>query len=137
MNSFNATGNLGSAAEFRAFPSGGGVASFSLAVSAGYGDKKTTLWLRCNIFGKRAEGGLIPLLVKGQQVAVTGELSENKWVDQSGIEKKSLELRVNDIDLIGGKSGQAPQQQPASPQAGQGYGLPEGHDDDMSDSIPF
>jgi len=132
MNNFNATGNIGRDAVFRAFTNGGGVASFSLAVSSGYGERESTLWVRCNIFGKRAESGLIQYLVKGQQVAVSGELSENSYKAQDGTDRKSLDLNVNSVDLIGGKK----EPKPASPSSGQDYGANQG-DDYLDSSIPF
>ncbi|MNR04020.1 Single-stranded DNA-binding protein [compost metagenome] len=74
------------------------------------------MWLDCAIFGKQAESRLGDYLVKGQQVAVSGELGTR---EHEG--KVYLTLRVNSIDLVGGKkeggvSSQAPQQsQQAAP----------------------
>lgn len=149
MNLLVITGRVGSDAVFRAFPNGGGVLSFSVATNSGYGDKEKTLWLRANIFGKRAEGGLAQYLVKGQEVALSGELSENEYNDKNtGETKKSLEINVQNVELIGGRpqgqdqtsrpQGQTStpssggQPQPASPQAGPDYG----GGGDMED-IPF
>jgi len=89
MNNWNFTGDA--------------VVSFSVAVDFGYGEKKGALWPKCTIFGKRGEA-VAPYLKKGQQVAVSGELSESKWTNKEGVEQKSLELRVNDVTLVGGKS---------------------------------
>ena len=105
MNIFTCTGNLGKDAELRYTSSGTAVAGFSLAVKAGYGDKQSTLWLNCSIWGKRAESGLIQHLTKGQQVVVSGELSEREWQGNDGTTRKSLELKVNEITLVGGKAG--------------------------------
>lgn len=118
MNIFTATGRLGNDAEVRYIPSGAGICSFSLAVDSGFGDRKTTLWLRCNIWGKQAEGQLPQYLLKGKQVAVSGELSEREWTGKDGEPRKSLELRVASIDLIGsrGDSAAAEHQDTASPQ---------------------
>ena len=69
------TGNLGKTAEVR-YTAGANkaVCTFSIAVKAGFGDNAKTFWVRCNLWGKRAEGGLPAYLVKGQQVCVSGEL---------------------------------------------------------------
>jgi len=63
--------------------------------------KKTTTWVRCSLFGKRAEGGLIQYLVKGQSVSVQGEIKLNTYTNKEGVEKSSLDLMVNDLALLG------------------------------------
>ena len=96
-------GNIGHDAEVRRTKSGMAIATFSLPFESGYGENKTTTWVRCSIFGKRAEGGLVQYLVKGQEVAVTGEIKLNQYTNKDGEEKSSLELNVADIGLVGGK----------------------------------
>lgn len=108
MNVLCLTGNLGRDAEVRQAGSST-VCGFSVAMTSGYGDKKQTVWIDCSIWGKQAEGSLPSYLTKGQQVAVSGELSTR---EHEG--KVYLQLRVNTIDLIGKRDegGQAaPQQQ--------------------------
>jgi single-strand DNA-binding protein len=131
MNVFTATGNIGNAAETRYLPSGAAVANFSLAVKSGYGDKAQTMWVRCALFGKRAEGGLIEYLIKGAQVAVSGELSTREWKNNEGETKTSIELKVNELTLLGGgkrethsEPRQAVKPQPAA-------------DVELNDDIPF
>lgn len=120
MNVFTATGRLGRDAEVRTTQSGTTVANLAIAVDAGYGDNKKTLWVRGALFGKRAEGGLIQYLTKGQQVAVSGELSMSSFQKQDGTPGQSLEMRITDIDLIGGGQQQGQQggyqQQPSQQQ---------------------
>ena len=127
MNLFVFTGNLGNDAEVGQAGSTT-VANFSVAVSSGYGDKKTTNWVRCALFGKRAEGGLMPYLVKGQQVAISGELSLREY-DKDGVTKSSLEVNVGELDLIG-KAGES-KGQPSQNDA------PSSGDDFLDDDIPF
>jgi single-strand DNA-binding protein len=104
MNLLAITGNIGRDAETRHAASGAAVCSFSVAVKSGYGEREKTIWVKCILFGKRAEGGLVQYLTKGQQVAVTGELSVAEWDDKTSGEKKyQVELAVNSIDLVGGK----------------------------------
>ena len=79
------------------------VANFSVAVDVGYGDTKDTMWLNCALWGKRAEGGLVQYLTKGQLVGVNGNLSLRKYQGEDGVEKSSLEMRVSDIKLLGSK----------------------------------
>jgi single-strand DNA-binding protein len=103
MNSLNAIGNIGQSAELKYLPDATPVAQFSFALQAGYGDKQVTTWLRCSIFGKRAET-LTPMLLKGTRIGITGELTNRPYTDKQGVEKYSLELRVSDVTLLGSKS---------------------------------
>ena len=121
MNNFNFTGNLGQDAETRQAGQST-VCTFSVAVKAGYGDREVTSWIRCNLWGKRAEGRLPEYLKKGQQVAVSGELSVREW-DKDGQKMKSVEVNVNSIDLIG----QRQESQQAAGQSSCGF----------DDDIPF
>lgn len=134
MNVFSATGNLGQDCRTNSV-NGTSVCNFSVAVKAGFGDKAQTIWIDCALWGKQAESRLPEFLVKGQQVAVSGELSTR---EHEG--KTYLQLRCNSVDLIGKKddSGQsaspapqapAQQQTPAAPTPPSG--------DDFNDDIPF
>jgi len=130
MNCFIFTGNLGQDAEVKNLPSGTTLCSFSVAVKSGYGDKEKTIWVKCNIFGKKAEGGLPQYLVKGAQVCISGELSLDEWQDQQGIKQKSLSVNVREIDLIGGKqSAAAPQPAPRQSNQTQQFQQPDGFQD--------
>lgn len=118
MNVLTATGNLGRDAEVKQVGSST-VCSFAVAMTAGFGDKKQTVWLDCSLWGKAAEGALPQYLKKGQQVAVSGELST--FDADNG--KTYLKLRCNSVDLIGKRdesqqTGQAytPQAQPVQQQ---------------------
>jgi single-strand DNA-binding protein len=102
MNSWNFTGNLGGDAELRFTKAGTEVLQFTVATTAGYGERKATSWARCTLFGKRADS-LAPYLVKGQQVAITGEVKLHEWTNKAGETKQSLEVNVQDVTLIGGK----------------------------------
>lgn len=128
MNIFTFTGGLGADAETKSTQGGTSVCSFPVAVNSGYGENKKTTWVRCNLFGKRAEGNLPNYLVKGAQVAISGELTLEQW-ESNGEKKSALKLNVNSLDLIGGKTEQAPQ----APQVQQHSGF----DDSFNDSIPF
>ena len=119
MNLLAFTGNLGKDAEVKYLANGTAICEFSVAMKSGYGDKEKTNWVRCALFGKRAEGQLPQYLLKGAQVAVTGELELQEWEGQNG-KGAALSVRVENLDLIGGKhqtqnnqaqSGYAPQQQ--------------------------
>ena len=88
------------------------------------------MWLDCAIFGKQAESKLGDYLVKGQQVAVSGELGTREHES-----KTYLTLKVNSIDLVGGKKdgNSSPAQQQSRPQQSQQAAPP----DDFGSDIPF
>ncbi len=113
-NVFSFTGTIGRDAEVRSTPNGQAVLSFTVANNIGFGDRQKTLWVRVTVWGKRAEGSLQNYLKKGQQVFVSGELSQNEYQAQDGTTKSSLELNANILDLIGGNRNE--QSQVAQPQ---------------------
>jgi single-strand DNA-binding protein len=104
MNSLNATVRLGSDAELRYSPASDAVCQFNAALTSGYGKNAKTSWLRCTVWGKKAET-LAPMLRKGNQIAITGEITLNEYTGKDGIKKTSLECRVNDVTLLGGNDG--------------------------------
>ena len=143
MNVWNFTGNLGNDCETRYTPSGDAAVTFNVAVKSGFGDKATTTWARCVIFGKRGDA-VAPFLIKGTQVGISGEVSLREWQDKGGLKRSTLEVRVNDLTLLGGRSGaqvsdhapQARQSQSQAPQR-QRPAAPPANIMDMDDSIPF
>lgn len=130
MNLLCMTGNIGGDVKVNNV-GGTAVANFSVAMTAGFGDKKTTIWLQASLWGKQAESKLVDYLVKGQQVALSGEFSMREYEG-----KQYPQLRISTIDLVGSKKdGDAPQQQHSrpAPQQSQQAAPP----DNFSDSIPF
>lgn len=128
MNVFCFTGNLGK--DCRTGLAGSStVCNFPVAVKSGFGQNEQTIWVDCALWGARAEGRLPDHLVKGQQVAVSGELGTR---EHEG--KTYLTCRVSDVTLVGGKPGgqQAPAQQP-QPQAQAQAQAPAGGFDDFDD----
>tara|TARA_R110001606_G_scaffold345049_1_gene493772 strand:+ start:24 stop:440 length:417 start_codon:yes stop_codon:yes gene_type:complete len=138
MNVFTFTGNLGK--ECRTANHGTSVCNFAVAVKSGFGEKAVTMWVDCALWGKQAESKLVDYLVKGQQVAVSGELGMREHEGKS-----YLTCRVSSISLVGGKAeGGAPQQQqqPArqqqSRQPAQQQPAPMAEPDfDFDDDVPF
>jgi len=147
MNNLNFTGRLGRDHEIKALPNGTALCEFAVAFDSGFGDRKVSTWVLCKIWGKRAEGGLPPYLVKGQQVAISGELTNRTYDKKDGTKGYSLELNVNTIDLIGGKQdaqSQQPQQfqkqvpvQPVQPVQQQGTFQAPPTPGPFDDDIPF
>jgi single-strand DNA-binding protein len=130
-NVFSFSGTVGRDAEVRYLPSGQAVLNVTVANNIGFGDKQQTMWIRCAIWGKRAEGQLQDYLKKGQQVFVSGELSQREY-EKDGQTRTSLELNANIIDLVGkrnegGEQSESPQSNPAKPR----------DNFDFNDDIPF
>lgn len=94
------TGRLGKNPEIRSTPSGKSVASFSLAVDEGFGDKKKTNWFFVEAWDKTAEA-LGRLVTAGKRVTVVGSLQEDTWQDKNSGEKKSrIKILANRVDII-------------------------------------
>lgn len=132
MNVFSFTGNLGNQAEQRYTQGGDSIVSFSVAVKSGFGDKAVTTWVRCTMFGKRGES-VLPYLNKGQLVGVSGEFSAREWDDKEGQKRTSIEVRVNDLTLLGGKS----EGQPDKRQSPNQQTKTVSHGDELDSDIPF
>lgn len=105
-NVFSFTGTVGQDAEVRVTPSGQSVLNVTVANNIGFGDRQQTLWVRVALWGKRAEGNLQNYLKKGQQVFISGELSQREYQAKDGTTKTSLDLNANIIDLVGKRSEQ-------------------------------
>lgn len=132
MNSITIAGQLGKDAEQRFLPNGDAVVSFSVADSQGR--DKPTIWWNCAIFGKRADA-LREYLVKGQAVTVVGNVTQREYTDKDGNKRTSMDVRVNDVALMGGKREQqeakpAPARTAQKPAASSGF-------DSMDKDIPF
>jgi single-strand DNA-binding protein len=128
MNVITVAGTLGKDAEVKYLPNGDAIANFSVADSQGR--DKPTIWWNCGLYGKRAES-LSQYLLKGQAVTVTGSVSEREWTDKEGNKRKSMDVRVNDVALQGGRKNEEPQQERRQAPAPQQVSI-----DDDSD-LPF
>jgi single-strand DNA-binding protein len=108
------------------------VLNFALATDHGFGNKKTTIFINAAIWGKRGES-LASYLTKGSQIVCHGELFTRDYQAKDGTTKTSLEMRVNEVDLVGGKSDnggkseESPSYKAQAPSTGQ----------DFEDEVPF
>lgn len=150
MNSITFDGRLAADAELRYTSSGEPVLSFRVASDIGYGERKTTNWFSCQVWGKRGES-LKNFLSKGQQVTVYGQLTLREWQNKEGHKQLSPDVRVTELSLQGGKredggsqgsaneyarqSGASSHNPPAPPRR-QAQNQPQKLDD-MEDDIPF
>jgi len=100
MNVWIFTGRVGRDAELRTTQSGEKVLGFTVANDVGFGDRKTTQWADCSIWGRRAEA-LAPYIKKGDKVTVSGELKLEEFQRRDGTPGSKLSVRVNEIELGG------------------------------------
>lgn len=142
MNSITFDGRLAADAELRYTPGGDAVLSFRVASDIGFGERKTTNWFSCQVWGKRGET-LKEYLTKGQQVTVYGQLTLREWEDKEGTKRLSPDVRVNELSLQGGKREGGDSAPPANhskdapPPQRRAQPDPAPRMDDMDDDIPF
>ncbi|MCC5791959.1 MAG: single-stranded DNA-binding protein [Legionellaceae bacterium] len=147
-------GNMGTDPEVRYLPSGGAVATLSLATSETWKDKQTgerqerTEWHRVVCFNRLGEiAG--EYLRKGAKVYIEGSLRTRKWQDQQGQDKYTTEIVASEMQMLDGRSGatqgsydampqsssqSAPSRQ--SPPAHSSQSVPEAFGD-LDDDVPF
>jgi len=109
MNTLIIAGTLTRDAEVKYLPNGDPIANFSVADNQGGRDKPAIFW-SCGLYGKRAES-LSQYLTKGQAVTVTGSVSEREWTSKDGDKRKSMDVRVSEIALQGGRKDAEPQEE--------------------------
>ena len=124
MQTITISGNLGKDAEIKQTQGGDDVLSFSVAVKQGYGDRATSNWFRCSVWGKRGRT-LQQYLAKGAKVVVQGELTIGEYQG-----KPQFDVRVNEVEFMSRGDGDGQQQ--SRKQQSSGYSA-----DDLNDSVPF
>ncbi|PKL19547.1 MAG: single-stranded DNA-binding protein [Spirochaetae bacterium HGW-Spirochaetae-5] len=102
--------------EMRYTPAGTAVCSFAVANSKTYsqnGEKKEQVsFIDCVAWAKLAEV-IVEYCRKGYRVAIDGKLVQRRWQDDSGNTRSKLEVQVENIQLLQGKTGET-QKQPAA-----------------------
>jgi single-strand DNA-binding protein len=125
----------------------GGIAVCKFAIAVNKRRKQGEQWVEeANFFdivlwGRSGEN-LNQYLVKGKQVAVEGELHQNRW-EQDGQARSKIEIMANNVQLLGGNAGGAGQSTGSAggtyqkrPDAAGGAGDDE-VPPDFPDDIPF
>lgn len=106
MKTIMICGNLGANAIRRTASDGRELMTFSVAVSAG---NENTLWFNC--IGNLREK-VLPYLVKGQSVAVVGDLSVSQYNGRI-----DLTVDIARLELVGRAPQSDENQQPAEPKS--------------------
>ncbi len=150
LNKVMLLGNLGADPEVRTTQSGDKMATFSLATSERWFDKKegaqriTTDWHRVVVFGKIAEIAE-KYLHKGSKLLVEGKLKTRKWVDNSGVEKYTTEVVLTgygtNMTMLdsrgGGEGGGGSYDSGGGGSSDTGLGAGGADDSAFEDDIPF
>ena len=131
MNQLNFVGNVAGDAETRYTADQKAITSWSVALRSGFGKNEKTNWVRCNLFGDRG-ARLAEFIKKGNQIAISGEVSLNEYTNKAGENKASLECNVSNVTLIGGK------REPSEPkESAKANGYQDQPIDEMDSDIPF
>jgi single-strand DNA-binding protein len=103
-------GNLGADPEVRYMPSGGAVATVSIATSSHWKDKESgeqqarTEWHRVVFFNRLAEI-VGEYLKKGGKVYIEGSLRTRKWQDKSGVDRYTTEIIADEMQMLDSRGG--------------------------------
>ena len=155
-------GNLGADPEVRTFNNGGKVCNLRIATSERWRDKNTgenrekTEWHSVAIFSEGLVRVAEQYLRKGSSVYIEGKLQTRKWQDQSGNDRYSTEIVLQNFEsklvMLGGRNesgggsgggyggGQAGGGYGGGNQGGGDYGGPQGGPPaagGLDDEIPF
>lgn len=129
MNVWTFSGRVGADAELRTTQSGEKVLSFRVANDIGFGERRTTQWVDCSLWGKRGES-IANYVKKGDKITVSGEVKLEEFQGKDGSTKAKLAVRVNELDLAARSEGQGAG---ANGQAASGYDQSIGSKADPSD----
>lgn len=157
LNKVMIIGRLGQDPEMRYLQNGNAVVNISVATGSSWKDKNTgekqerTEWHRCTAYRQLAEI-VGKYLHKGSKVYIEGRLQTRKWKDQSGSDRYTTEIQVDQMQMLdskpqgNGQNYQPAQQNPPqqtgrhNPQGGQHNpqgGQQQGGQQDFDDDIPF
>ena len=147
VNKVILVGRLGKDPETRYMTNGEAVTNVSLATSENWKDKngekqERTEWHNLVFYRRLAEiAG--EYLRKGSQIFVEGRIQTRKWQDKEGKDRYTTEIVVNEMQMLGSKSGgsssfevvdkpaaSSSASKPAPAAAGGGF-------DNFDDDIPF
>ncbi len=124
VNKVILVGNLGNDPEMKYMPSGDAVCNLSIATTESWTDRQSnekverTEWQRVVMFKRLAEiSG--EYLRKGSQVYIEGKLKTRKWQDKSGNDRYTTEIEAREMQMLGGRGGNAGMSAPPAQSAPQ------------------
>jgi len=96
LNQVVLTGNLGASPDVFYSSEGNPIASFSLAF---HSSKKKTGWIKVTCFNRLAEVAE-KYLHKGARIAIIGTLDHQKWENDEGQTRSTMQLLANSLEFI-------------------------------------
>lgn len=136
VNRCTIIGNLGHAPDIKTTRTGKSVANMSVAVNEQWtsnGEKhERTEWVRCVLWEGLADIAA-QYLNKGDAVYVEGKMQTREWEDRDGGKRKTTEVVVSNLVMLGGNSRQdveQPEHPDESPRDATGGG-------EEVDDVPF
>lgn len=107
LNHVTIIGRLTRDADLKYTQAGFAISNFSIAVNRRRknGDQwmEEASFFEISLYGKSAET-LKPYLIKGKQVAIDGELRQDRW-EQDGQTRSKVVIVANNVQLLGGNAG--------------------------------
>jgi single-strand DNA-binding protein len=107
LNNYQFMGHLGRNPEMKQ-AAGKQVSEFSVAVSSGTVAKPDTIWVKCSVWGDRAQR-VMEKLAKGDPVYISGRLSLRAYTGKDGTAKAEASVMVNEWQNLRGKDDAATQ----------------------------
>jgi single-strand DNA-binding protein len=117
-----------------------GTAVSNLSIAQNYRKKSGETWVDevnffdVNVYGKQAES-LGKYLLKGKQIAVTGELRQERWMGDDGKTRSKVTIIASGIQLLGSKNDEAPGGSGGAKSSGESQSRQSA--DGFNDDIPF
>ena len=150
INKVTLVGNLGREPEIRHTQSGSKIVNMSIATTDSWKDKSTgerkerTEWHRVVIFNPGLADIAERFVKKGSRVYIEGSLQTRKWQDNSGVEKYTTEIVLQNYNgelvLLDSKGGEASSGLPFggdSSSTNTGWDEAATSSSDLDDDIPF
>jgi single-strand DNA-binding protein len=133
-------------AELRHTNNGNAICTVNLAFNRSYRHndewKQETTFLRAQAWGKRGEK-MAELIKKGQDVLITGHLSQENWTTRDDQKRTTFTIRVDDFQLCermnggNGNGGGKQEKQEKEEKPPVNETVPPGDSDESTDDIPF
>lgn len=140
LNTVSLIGNITKDVELKYLKSGCAMAEFSIAnnqtkknANGEYEDEAS--FFNLVLYGKIAEN-LKKYLLKGQKIAITGLLKQQRWKDESGANHSRVIIIVQSITLLSSHKKENPQSNNFTPQTQADY-QPMADNESFPEDIPF
>ena len=131
MQKITITGNVGKDATLASTQAGKQVLSFNVGSQQGYGDRASTNWFRCSLWGDRGEK-IAQYILKGVKVTVSGDFETSEYEG-----KTQLNIRVSDVEFMSRADNRGSQPSENEWTTQNGGAVPVASDFPLDDDVPF